>query len=105
MSAEKASLVSNGLINNKSIYIESLRRSGFTLREVRNLANPFNAIVYQCEGGNEPQGRSNLLMLYAIMGEAGATSHISTSFLSELKSKVNTEICFNSALSRTSLEA
>lgn len=95
------------LLNKDSQYISSLKEAGFSMTEVQSGSGFLNAVSYRKEGaeGVETGRKDNLLLLYAVQGEAGGTTHISTSFLSEMKGEVDTVMGFNSALSFSALEA
>lgn len=95
------------ILNKDSAYLSSLREAGFSMREMRSTIGTINAVAYKKEGaeGGHTGVKDNLLLMYAVQGDAGGTTHISTSFLKELEGGVDTVMGFNSALSKSSLEA
>ena len=98
--------VPHEFLNDQSRYVKSLKDAGFSMREVKGESSPFNGIIYKKESSSEQDGhgeKSNLVMLYAVQGESGGTTHISASFLSELEGKVDTVMGVNSSLSKTAL--
>jgi len=107
MNSERLQVPSGQLLNERSRYLNELRLLGFHMTEAKMPSNPFNAIVYQQENliENDHQQMNNLIFIPGVSGESGGTSHISASFLSELKPKIDTVIGYNAAISKTSLEA
>ncbi len=105
------------ILNKNSLYLESLRKQGIQMTELRAQDSPFNAVVFNNEQlvntiGLESkssemvvqQPKSNMLMLYAVQGEAGL-AQIGGSFAIELKSKVNNVVNLNAPISPTALES